>query len=180
MGALCHIVGRGHIAIPSHPVPSCLISTSSPSAMPLSSSPVASGVLLGQGNPKGSLPVPPMIVLPSASAPLIYPPFRSAAWSTVMNYSRPLSAATRCHVITQDAGQLSGAVNVRSRRAGPACFIDRQVNPRHGIPYTTNWKRDGMHDSRSAFLTSPKASAMSGEIHCTNVHSYWSDFCSPV
>ena len=49
LGDLVHIAGRGHIAIPTHPVPSHLPLTAIPSAMPASSSPAAINMCLGPG-----------------------------------------------------------------------------------------------------------------------------------
>ena len=59
-GALGQIAGRGNLSITEHPVLSRLPLTAALSAMPLSLSPVASGVRLGQGHPLGSLPGPPL------------------------------------------------------------------------------------------------------------------------
>ena len=71
MGDLGHISGRGHLAIPAHPVPSHLPLTSAPSDMPPYFSPVASGVSLGQGHPLGPTPGP---TLPAGRSATAHPP----------------------------------------------------------------------------------------------------------
>ena len=62
------------------------------------------------------------------------PSLRNEAWYAVLNYSWPLSAATRCPAMIQDGVQFSGAVSVGSERARPTCFTGRRVTPRPGIP----------------------------------------------
>ena len=57
-----------------YPFLSHLLSTTALSAMPLSSSPDASSVWLGQGQTPGSPPVPSLNALHSAYAPLLSPP----------------------------------------------------------------------------------------------------------
>ena len=69
MGDLGHIAERGHIIIPALPLPSHLLSTTAPLARPLSSSPVAVDVCLGQPPPLWSPPGIPTPAVRSASAP---------------------------------------------------------------------------------------------------------------
>ena len=73
MGSLGHISGRGHLAIPAHPVPSHLPLTAAPSEFPPSFSPAASCLHLVQGGLLGTPPGPDLIIGRYASAPLISP-----------------------------------------------------------------------------------------------------------
>ena len=59
----------------------------------------------------------------------VRPSRRQAEWSTVRNSTWPLSAATRCPVMTQDAIQFSWAVWDGSGRENPACLTGRWVTP---------------------------------------------------
>ena len=63
-----------------------------------------------------------------------HPSQRQAAWSAVQNGTWPLSADTRCPVMTQNDCHLSGAVCVGSGMASPACFTGSLVfeNPVQG------------------------------------------------
>ena len=101
-----------------------------------------------------------------------------AEWSSILNFSWPLSTATRCPLITQDALQFSRAVFVGSGRAKTACFIGKRVTPCPRVPSPTPCKKSGANVSRRAIYNGPKASPMYGVIHCTNSHSCWSDFLS--
>ena len=53
----------------------------------------------------------------------VLPYRRQVEWSAVRNSSRPMIAATRCPVMTQDAVDFWGAVFFRSGRVRPACFF---------------------------------------------------------
>ena len=108
----------------------------------------------------------------------VFPSWRQADWSAVRISSWPLSAATRCPVMTQDAVQFSGSVFVVSGRASPACFTGRRVTPLPGVPYPWPWKRAGIRVYCSTCSTGPKLSPMPGGTRCTDAHSCWSDFCS--
>ena len=108
-------------------------------------------------------------------------PFHGQAeWSAFRNSSWPLSAATRCPVMTQDTVQFLGAVFFGSGRANPAYFTSRRVTPLPGVPSPSPWKRAGKKDYRNSCFTGPKASPMPGATRCTNAHSFWSDFFSPA
>ena len=76
MGDQGHLAGRGHLAIPAHPVPSHLPLTAALSAMSLSLSPTAIDVRLGPEPPLGTPPGPPLPSGFSASAtppsPLVF------------------------------------------------------------------------------------------------------------
>ena len=100
-----------------------------------------------------------------------------AEWSTVQGNSWPLRAAKKCPVMTQDVVQ---AVFVISGRFSTACFTGICVTPLPGIPSPRPWMRTGMKLSRSACSAKPKESLIIGVTRCTNTHSFWSDFCSPV
>ena len=76
LGDLGYIKGRGHLAIPVHPVLSCLLSTTALSETPPSLSPAGSGVRFEQGHTSGSLPVNPLTDFHSAPAPLLSPPLK--------------------------------------------------------------------------------------------------------
>ena len=107
-------------------------------------------------------------------------PFRrQAEWSAVWNSSCPLSAATRCPVMTQDAVHFSGAIFFGSGRCSPACFNARCVTPLPGAPSPRPWERVVNKVYCSAYSTGPKASPMPGVTRCKNAHSCWSYFCSP-
>ena len=73
-GDIYHITGREHIAIHAQAFFSRLLVTAAPSDMHHYLSPATSGVQLGQGHPPGYLPVSPMTVFHSVSAPLFSPP----------------------------------------------------------------------------------------------------------
>ena len=109
----------------------------------------------------------------------VHPSWRQAKWSDVQNSTWPLSAATRCPVMNQDAVQFSGAVRIGSGRAGPRCFTGRRATPLSGAPSPNHLKITSKKVSCSAFSTISKLSPMLGVTCCTNVHSYWSDFFSP-
>ena len=108
----------------------------------------------------------------------VHPYWRQAKWSAVRNSTWPLSAATRCPVMTQDAVQFSGAVSVGYGRDSPAYFTGRRVTPLYGPPSPNPSKRAGKKVSRRAFSIGPKASPIPGVTRCTNAHSCWSDFYS--
>ena len=76
LGDLGSIERRGHLVIPAHPVPSCLLPMATPSAIPPSSSPAASSVRLGQEHSSGSSPVLPLTALHSTSAPILPPSYK--------------------------------------------------------------------------------------------------------
>ena len=80
--------------------------------------------------------------------------------------------------MTQESVQFSGVVFFVSRRASTAYFTGGRVTPLPGIPSPKPWKRDGMNESMSAFLTGPKAFLVSGVNLCMNANSCWSDFYS--
>ena len=103
-----------------------------------------------------------------------------AEWSAVRNSTWPLIAATRCHLMTQDTVQFSGAASFGYGKASPACFTDRQVTPRSDATSHNTSKITGKNVSHSDLSTGPKASPMPGVTLCTNAHSCWSDFCSPT
>ena len=108
------------------------------------------------------------------------PSRRKAAWSAVRNGTWPLSADTRCPVMTQDACQFSGAVKVGSGRAIPACFIGKRVIYLPGDPSPTPSNSAGRNAFAISSSTSPNALSIPGVTRCTNSHSYWSDFCRPA
>ena len=68
----------------------------------------------------------------------------------------------------------------RIREVQSRLFTGRCVTPLPDVPSPRPWKRDGIKASHSASSTKPKASLVSGVTRCTNYHSCWSDFCSPV
>ena len=68
---------------------------------------------------------------------VVRPSRKQADWSAVRNSTWPLSAVTRCLMMTQDAAQFSGAFSVGSGRASPACFTGRWLNPLPGAPSPT-------------------------------------------
>ena len=129
----------------------------------------------------------PSIVSASASSACSWPhcqtavrPYqRQAKWSAVQNSTWPLSAVTRCPVMTQDSVQFSGDVCVGSGRANPDFLTGRRVTPLSGMPSTGPSNSSETKVSLSAFSTRPKASSMPGVIRYKNAHSCWSDFCSP-
>ena len=76
---------------------------------------------------------------------------RNETRSAFLNSSCPLSALTRCPVMTQDAVQYLGDVSVGSGRARPAYFIGRWMTCRPGIISCMSWKSASMKDSRRDF-----------------------------
>ena len=108
----------------------------------------------------------------------VRPSWRQVEWSAVRNSNWPLSAATRCPVITQDAVQFSGAVWEGSGSANPACLNGRRVTPRSGTPLPSPSNNAGTKVSFRAVSPGQKASMIPGVTHCKNDHSCWSDFCS--
>ena len=74
LGALFHIAGRGHLAIPAHPVTSRLPWMATTSVMPPSFLPIAVDVPLGPFPFLGSPPGPSLQAGKSSSAPLSFPP----------------------------------------------------------------------------------------------------------
>ena len=178
IGALGHVSGRGHLAIPAHPVTLHLTWMAALSFMPPSSLPASIDVHLG---PWGASRVSARAS--SAFRALcfhtaILPSQRQAKWSFVLNYSWTLIAVTRCPVMTQDAIQFSGAFFVGSVRAMPACFTGRRVTPLPGVPSPRAWKRSGTKASCRAYFAGAKAFPMSGVTRCMNAHYCLSDFCS--
>ena len=83
----------------------------------------------------------------------------------------PLSAATRCPVMTQDAVYFSGAVSVGYGRASCACFTARRETPLSDAPSTNPSKRAGNKVSHKAFSTGTKASPIPGVTRSTIAHS---------
>ena len=81
-----------------------------------------------------------------------------------------LSAATSYPVMTQDAIQFSGAANVGSGMAIPACFTGRPVTPHSGAPSPSPSNNANKKVSRSAFSTGTKALPMPGVTRCTDAH----------
>ena len=108
----------------------------------------------------------------------VLPSWRQTEWSAVRNSSWPLSAGTRCPVVTQDAVQFSGDILVGSWSSSPACFTGRHVITLPGVPSPRPWNRAVMKASRSACTVGPKASPMSGVTRFTDSQYCWSDFCS--
>ena len=153
--------------------------TDAPLAMFSYLSPAARGVKLVQGHPLGSLSVPSQPALNTVSTRLLSPPLKNEVWSAALNLSSPLSAATICPVMTQDAVQFSKAVSVGSGRSIPACFIGRHVTPHPVIPSLMLYNREGINYSRSALSIGLKASPMLRVTCCMNYHSCLSELCSP-
>ena len=104
---------------------------------------------------------------------------RQAEWSAVRNSTWPLSAATKCSVITQGAVQFSGAIWEGLGRASPACLTGRWVTPRPGTPYRRPSNNAGTKVSFTASSTGPNDSSTTGVTLFTKSHSCWRDFCSP-
>ena len=102
----------------------------------------------------------------------VRPSWMQAKLSAVRKSTWPLSAATRCPLMTQESVQFSGDVSVRSVRASSECFVDRRVPPLPGSPSPNPLNRSGKKVSRSVFLTGPKASTMPRLTRYTNAHSY--------
>ena len=108
------------------------------------------------------------------------PSRRQAAWSAVRNEIWPLSADTRRPVMTQDACQFSGAVNVGSGRAIPACFTGKRVISLLGALSPSPSNSAGRNASAISSSTGPNALPIPGVTRYTNAHSCWSDFCRPA
>ena len=108
------------------------------------------------------------------------PSQRQAKWSTVLNSACPLSAVTKCPVITQDVVQFSGAVWEGSGRASPVCLTGSQATPRSGTPSRRPLNNTGTKVSLNASSTGPKESLTHWVTLCTKAHSYWGYSCSPV
>ena len=104
--------------------------------------------------------------------------WRQAEWYAVWTSSWPLSAATICPMMSQEAVQFSEAFLVILGRARNACFTGRRVTPLPGVSSPRTWKRAGMKAPPSACSTGPKASPMLGMTFCTNAPYCWSDFYS--
>ena len=88
----------------------------------------------------------------------VCPYWRQVKWSAARNSTWPLSAATRCHVMTQDAVHFSGAVSVRFGRENTACFTVRRVTPLSGDLSPNPLKSFDKKVSYSDLSNRPKAS----------------------
>ena len=98
------------------------------------------------------------------------PSRRQAAWSAVRNRTWPLSADTRCPVLTQDACQFSGAVRVGSGRAIPACLTGQRVISLPGAPSPTPSNSAGRNAFVISSSTGLNALLIPGVTRCTNAH----------
>ena len=105
------------------------------------------------------------------------PSRRQATWSAVRNGTWPLSAETRCPVMTQDACQFSGAVSVGSGWAISTCFTGKRVISLPGALSPTPSNSAGRNAFAISSSTGPNSLPIPGVTRCTNAHYFWSDFC---
>ena len=92
----------------------------------------------------------------------VRPSWRHTKWSAVRKSTWPLSAATRCPVMTQGVVHFSGDVIVGSGRANTVCFTFRQMTLLPAALSPNPSMSSGKKVSRSAFCTWPKASPILG------------------